>query len=275
MAARAIYEPTSNLHLVAFGVDSFEGSTSGGVFSPSDGDAADFTTLGLDGDLNTRLYKHNLYGTALLGEFGGFKAELWGAFWHDTASLWAVNLRYDLPFGEDFSLGLKASYLANAINKHFKLNANAANAQLFDVRLLFKAYGFDATFGGIGYGKKDRLTLNTIEDTGSANLDFGREIFYQKGSWLVLSQGQNAFGYAMMGYTLPFDLRLGVQAVYGETKMSVDEAGSGKKMELVGETRLKYSKNLDFLAWYSYLHTKNELAKSAKNTVRVQALYKF
>lgn len=198
MAARAIYAPTDNLRLVAFGVDSFEDATSSGVFAPSDGDAVDFTALGLNGALNSRLYGQNLYGAALLGGFGGLKAELW-----------ALNLRYELALSEDFRLGVKASYLANTINAHFKRNANTANAQLFDVGLLLKAYGLDATFGGISYGKKDRLTLNTIEDIGSANLDFGREIFYQKGSWLVLSQGQNAFGYAMVGYTLPFDLRLG------------------------------------------------------------------
>ncbi len=76
MAARAIYAPTDNLRLVAFGVDSFEGS--GGIFAPSDGDAVDFTALGFDGELNSRLYKQNLYGAALFGEFGGLKAELWG-----------------------------------------------------------------------------------------------------------------------------------------------------------------------------------------------------
>ncbi len=120
-----------------------------------------------------------------------------------------LNLKYELALSEDFRLGVKSSYLANAINSHFKRSANAANAQLFDIRVLLKAYGLDATLGGISYGKKDRLTLNAIKDTGSVKLDFGREIFYQKGSWLALSQGQNAFGYAMMDYTLPFDLRLG------------------------------------------------------------------
>ncbi|WP_185908805.1 major outer membrane protein [Campylobacter troglodytis] len=287
MAAKGIYNPIPELTVLGFAIDSFEGSTSNNVFSPADGDAIDFTILEL-GDLNqnrgtanTRLYKYNLYGGAIIGDFQGLKAELWGAYWQHAANLWALNLKYNLPLNDELSLGVKASYLANSIDSYFKNNINGANGQLLDARLFMKAYGLDATVGGITYGKKDKLSINTIEDAGSAELDFGKEIYYQKGSFITVSQGQSSYAYAMLGYTLPLDLRLGVQAIFGDTRMQniPNEAtvGAGKKMELVGEGKFKYNKNLEFLAWYSYLSTKHEEVpiKSLKHTVRFQAYYRF
>lgn len=294
MLAKGSYEIAKSVKLNVFAVDSFEGSDSSGSFEPNDGDAADFSaipSLANAATMNSRFYKYNMYGAALQSEFdmgGKLNLDLWGAFWQNTASLYAVNLKYKIGFSDDFAYTFKASYLGNTVDNYFK-NRGVDNGQLVDIKGFVKAYGFDGTVGGIAYGKKERVSFNTLEDTGNADLGLGKELFYQKGSWMVLSNGQSAYAYAGFGYTLPSDLRLGVQAIYGGTKIAGGSivqntasanAGAGEKLELVAETSLKYNKNLSFLAWYSHLQTKAKLSsqierKSAKDTVRVQALYKF
>ena len=160
----------------------------------------------------------------------------------------------------------------------------AKNGALYDLRGSLEpteGEGFDAKLGGIMFGKKDGFTVNTLEGMSGAKLLAGKEIFYQKGSWLALAYGQNTYGYVGAGYTFN-GVRLGVEGVYGGTKSEVQNAifGTGTKMELVGELGWKVNKNLDFSVWYSNLTTKakhqtKDDDKSVKDSVRFQAYYKF
>ena len=313
MAAKAFFTPVNGLTLAAFAVDSIEGSennngsyaptnsTNDGVrFNPyvSEKDAAD--TVGWD-TLNRRLYKYNIYGAAALAEFGGLKAQIWGGYWQNTANLWVLKLDYTLPLAEDLKYNLKINYFGNTLDDYFTKDtlvvkagdstSTSGNGQLIDVRGAIKGYGFDAQLGGIMFGKKDKFTINTLEGiSGGSGLYIGREIFYQKGSWISLSYGQSTYGYVGAGYTLPANIRIGVQGVYGGTKSDIKDAvkaagrGTGTKMELVGEASWKVNDNLDFSVWYSRLSTlakggKNATdkvdAKSIKDSVRFQAYYKF
>ena len=202
---------------------------------------------------------------------------------------------------EDLKYNLKINYFGNTLDDYFTKDtlvvkagdstSTSGNGQLIDVRGAIKGYGFDAQLGGIMFGKKDKFTINTLEGiSGGSGLYIGREIFYQKGSWISLSYGQSTYGYVGAGYTLPANIRIGVQGVYGGTKSDIKDAvkaagrGTGTKMELVGEASWKVNDNLDFSVWYSRLSTlakggKNATdkvdAKSIKDSVRFQAYYKF
>ena len=122
-------------------------------------------------------------------------------------------------------------------------------------------------------------------------------MFYNKGSWLALSAGQNIFGYVGVGYTLPADIRIGVQGVFGQTTAAgaldktADSAanGAGTKYELAADIGYKVNKNLNFTLWYSHIESSAKVekdedgtallestkVKGTKDAVRFEALYKF
>ncbi|TQR54012.1 major outer membrane protein [Campylobacter troglodytis] len=301
MVGKIFLKPVDGITVAAFAVDSIQGAnTSDSSGNPTgwqvgDTDATNFRPYlsQQNGDLLTaRLYKYNIYGAAVLTDFAdlGLKLDLWGAYWQETANLWALKLNYTLPLGEDLSYTAKFSYLGNTLNKDFKTDTvPGQNGQLFDLRGQIKGYGFDARLGGIMFGNKKGYSIHTLEAMSGADLYIGREIFYQKGSWLSLAYGQSTYGYIGAGYTLPYDIRIGVQGVYGGTKSDKSIAnttaaanGTGSKTELVGELSWKINKNFDLSLWYSNLTTKAKRglqngadAKSVKDSVRFQAYYKF
>ena len=284
MAAKVLITPTDGLTIAAFGVDSFEGNT-------GDGDAADLDSY--------NVYDKNMYGAAVLANFAGLDAQVWGAYWDKVATLYAVNLKYTLGLGAGNNAGVKVTYLGNSVDSDFKklTNDRAGNANLVDGRLFANFAGLDARVGGIFYGAKDKTTINTLEDISGPDLYIGREMFYTDDSALVYSKGQNVFGYVGVGYTLPMDLRIGVQGVFGQ---NTQEKGAGiddrkdTRIEGVFELGYKVNKNLSFEGYYSYLNSKvkngaydklgadEQVGTSVagkdtqnKQTVRLQALYKF
>lgn len=284
-AAKVLFTPAEGLTVAGFVVDSFEGSN-------GDGDA-----LALD---KTGIYGNNMYGAAVLANVAGLNAQVWGAHWDRLATLYAVNLKYTLGFGGNDNAGVKLTYLGNNPTKHLKnmLYKDGVGAgNLVDGRLFVNVAGLDARVGGIFYGKKDRTTINTLEDTTGPDLYIGREIFYTSGSALVQSFGQNVFGYVGVGYTLPANFRVGVQGVFGQNtsndKNHPDKVGTDVKdvkdtrWEGVVELSYKASKNLSFETWYSYISSNRddksipkgngefEDYEGSKQTVRFQALYKF
>ena len=277
MAAKVLITPTQGLTIAAFGVDSFEGND-------GDPDAAN-----IDG-----AYSNNMYGAAVLANVAGLDAQVWGAYWDRVATLYAANLKYTLGLGGGNNVGVKVTYLGNSMDSDFKkLNANGVdNGNLVDGRVFAKFAGLDAQVGGIFYGKKDKLTINTLEDISGPDLYIGREMFYADNTSLVESMGQSVFGYVGVGYTLPMDLRIGVQGVFGQNTQAADVAGAkdmkDTRIEGVFELGYKVNKNLSLEGWYSYINSslKDSVYASAigtadtsknqnKQTVRLQALYKF
>lgn len=279
MAAKVLITPTQGLTIAAFGVDSFEGNA-------GDGDAAN-----IDG---TGAYSNNMYGAAVLANVAGLDAQVWGAYWDRVATLYAANLKYTLGLGGGNNVGVKVTYLGNSMDSDFKKqNSNGVdNGNLVDGRVFAKFAGLDAQVGGIFYGKKDKLTINTLEDISGPDLYIGREMFYAGKTSLVESVGQSVFGYVGVGYTLPMDLRVGVQGVFGQNTTNTGAASAkdikDTRIEGVFELGYKVNKNLSLEGWYSYLNSsvKDDPYKGAvvttdtsknqnKQTVRLQALYKF
>lgn len=292
MAAKVLFTPTKGLTIAAFGVDSFEGNA-------NDGDAANIDRYDA--------YNKNMYGAAVLANFAGLDAQVWGAYWDKVATLYAANLKYTLGFGSGNNAGIKVTYLGNSVDSDFKNTTTAGNADngnLVDGRLFGKFAGLDVKVGGIFYGKKDGMTINTLEDISGPDLNIGREMFYTEGARLVEAIGRNTFGYVGIGYTLPANVRIGVQGVFGQNVIDTGatipltlihtgkKANSAKLSELkdtryeaVGEISWAVNKSLSFETFYSYLGSTTKDAKvvngnaenlkEVKHTVRLQALYKF
>lgn len=321
MAAKVFLTPADGLTVGVFAVDSFEaygnydGTKAAGEqysFTAYDGDVADFGVYipakdetGKADDsaafINGRLFKNNMYGAAVLGDFGPAKVQVWGNYWDKTATLYAVQANLGLAMGGGNELGFKVAYLGNTLDGVFKKDTGtqevAGNGNLVDVRATAKFAGLDAKIGGIYFGKKEKFTINTLEDPSGSDLYIGRQMFYNKGSWLALSAGQNIFGYVGVGYTLPADIRIGVQGVFGQTtaagapdKTAESAAwGAGTKYELAADIGYKVNKNLNFTLWYSHIESSAKVEKAddgtaladstkvkgTKDAVRFEALYKF
>lgn len=325
MAAKVFLTPADGLTVGVFAVDSFEaygkydGTKAEGEqysFTAYDGDVADFGVYipAKDGTgkaddsaafINGRLFKNNMYGAAVLGDFGPAKVQVWGNYWDKTATLYAVQANLGLAMGGGNELGFKVAYLGNTLDGVFKKDTGtkevAGNGNLVDVRATAKFAGLDAKIGGIYFGKKEKFTINTLEDPSGSDLYIGRQMFYNKGSWLALSAGQNIFGYVGVGYTLPADIRIGVQGVFGQTTAAgaVDKTadsaanGAGTKYELAADIGYKVNKNLNFTLWYSHIESSAKVEKAydgatdtyvsidspkvkgTKDAVRFEALYKF
>ena len=320
MAAKVFLTPADGLTVGVFAVDSFEAYGDGTTFTAYDGDVADFgvyiptkDNTGADVPeakaaivaLNSRLFKNNMYGAAVLGDFGPAKVQVWGNYWDKTATLYAVQANLGLAMGGGNELGFKVAYLGNTLDGVFKKDTGtqevAGNGNLVDVRATAKFAGLDAKIGGIYFGKKEKFTINTLEDPSGSDLYIGRQMFYNKGSWLALSAGQNIFGYVGVGYTLPANIRIGVQGVFGQTTAAaaVDKTaesaanGAGTKYELAADIGYKVNKNLNFTLWYSHIESSAKVEKAydagtdtyvsidspkvkgTKDAVRFEALYKF
>lgn len=325
MAAKVFLTPADGLTVGVFAVDSFEafgnydGTKEAGEqysFTAYDGDVADFGVyipakdeIGKADDsaafINGRLFKNSMYGAAVLGDFGPAKVQVWGNYWDKTATLYAVQANLGLAMGGGNELGFKVAYLGNTLDGVFKKDTGtqevAGNGNLVDVRATAKFAGLDAKIGGIYFGKKEKFTINTLEDPSGSDLYIGRQMFYNKGSWLALSAGQNIFGYVGVGYTLPANIRIGVQGVFGQTTAAaaVDKTaesaanGAGTKYELAADIGYKVNKNLNFTLWYSHIESSAKVEKAydagtdtyvsidstkvkgTKDAVRFEALYKF
>ena len=309
MAAKVLITPTQGLTIAAFGVDSFEGSTGdgdafnpGNATMPADNEFTDENNAQLTGqalkdakaayrkEADGAIYNNNMYGAAVLANFAGLDAQVWGAYWDRIATLYAVNLKYTLGLGGGNNAGVKVTYLGNSMDSDLK--DSFANGNLVDGRLFAKFSGLDARVGGIFFGDKKKATINTLEDITGPDLYIGREMFYADSTALVQSAGQSTYGYVGVGYTLPMDLRVGVQGVFGQTKFEGDFKDT--KIEGVFELGYKVNKNLSFEGYYSYLNSKqknggygkfgadgkvDDTAEPSdsqnKQTVRLQALYKF
>lgn len=254
------------LTLAAFAVDSFNTKEQSGDM--------DYLLNG------TNLYPHgkidavgNLYGAAAIGSYealgGQFDSQLWFAYWDSVGAFYALDLAYATTIFDDMKWKLNAAYLGNSLGK-----AKIANGNFGGLRGTIEWAGFDASLGGVYYGKKDEASVTVIEDQGNiGHLIAGEEIFYSEGSNLSGDVGENVFGYITAGYTFNEVLRLGGDVVYGGTKTAFHSGG--EKLEAVARVDYKYSPKLSFGAWYSYLNVDNNIKEREQSAVRLQALYKF
>lgn len=296
LAAKASYK-VNGLQFTAFMIDAFEQGQNGDQMNP-DNYGTDALSALMQSDGTTpaltnynALWNKNFYGASAIADYNignqNINAQLWLGYFAQRATYWAADLKYTLNITDTMSSSFMADYLGNTIDSYFK-ERGFDNGQYIGGKAAFKFMGLDASVGGMMYGKKDKLTMNTIQDYGSLNTTAGREMIYMTGSKITDSFGENRYGYATLGYSIN-NVRVGAQYVLGSTKANINMSdtayrlGAGDKQEIVGEASYQFNKNLNFSYWYSSLSikqdytldTQNATRKSTKNTMRFQTIYRF
>ncbi|EAH7745711.1 major outer membrane protein [Campylobacter coli] len=224
-------------------------------------------------------FSENLYGAAAIGSYevfnGQLNPQLWLAYMTDNAFFYAVDAAYNTTIFDGVNWTLEGAYLGNSLDNERKDLGNG-NGNFFALNGSIEVNGWDATLGGLYYGKKDKATVTVIEDQGNlGSLLAGEEIFYTKGSKLNgdSDTGRNIFGYVKAGYTFNETVRVGADFVYGGTK--TEDRSGGDKLEAVARVDYKYSPKLNFSAFYSYVNVDKDTDSTHHDAVRLQALYKF
>ncbi|EFP5416797.1 major outer membrane protein [Campylobacter coli] len=267
---KVVNNSIDGLTLAAFAVDSYNSDEQGGELG---------TVLDEQGrELGTVLnFNENLYGAAAIGSYevfnGQLNPQLWLAYMTDNAFFYAVDAAYNTTIFDGVNWTLEGAYLGNSLDNELKDLGNG-NGNFFALNGSIEVNGWDATLGGLYYGKKDKVTVTVIEDQGNlGSLLAGEEIFYTKGSNLNGDTGRNIFGFVKAGYTFNETVRLGADFVYGGTK--TENHSGGDKLEAVARVDYKYSPKLNFSAFYSYVNVDKDTDSTHHDAVRLQALYKF
>ncbi|HED0900470.1 group 3 major outer membrane porin protein PorA [Campylobacter coli] len=276
---KVVNNSIDGLTLAAFAIDSVNTDEQGdGVFFKN----GNFTNAGENSPYLD--WSQNIYGAAAIGSYevfnGQLNPQLWLAYMTDNAFLYALDVAYNTTIFDGVNWTLEGAYLGNSLDNtlddHYA--GNAANGNFFGLRGSVEVNGWDATLGGLYYGKKDKVTVTVLEDQGNiGSLLAGEEIFYTNGSKLNGDTGRNIFGYVKAGYTFNETVRVGADFVYGGTKTESNTyVGGGDKLEAVARVSYKYSPKLNFSAWYSYVNVDSDNnGEGDHNAVRLQALYKF
>ncbi|EGD0125781.1 major outer membrane protein [Campylobacter coli] len=256
---KVVNNSIDGLTLAAFAVDSYNSDEQGGE---------------LGRVLN---FSENLYGAAAIGSYevfnGQLNPQLWLAYMTDNAFFYALDAAYNTTIFDGVNWTLEGAYLGNSLDNERKDLGNG-NGNFFALNGSIEVNGWDATLGGLYYGKKDKATVTIIEDQGNlGSLLAGEEIFYTNGSNLNGDTGRNIFGFVKAGYTFNETVRVGADFVYGGTK--TENRSGGDKLEAVARVDYKYSPKLNFSAFYSYVNVDKDTDSTHHDAVRLQALYKF
>ncbi len=272
---KVVNNSIDGLTLAAFAIDS--------VNTDEQGDGVFFKNGDLTGAGDNSPYldwSQNIYGAAAIGSYevfnGQLNPQLWLAYMTDNAFLYAVDAAYNTTIFDGVNWTLEGAYLGNSLDNTLddRYAGSGANGNFFGLRGSVEVNGWDATLGGLYYGKKDKVTVTVLEDQGNiGSLLAGEEIFYTNGSQLHGSQGRNIFGYVKAGYTFNETVRVGADFVYGGTK--TENRSGGDKLEAVARVDYKYSPKLNFSAFYSYVNVDKDTDSTHHDAVRLQALYKF
>ncbi|EKF1363076.1 major outer membrane protein [Campylobacter coli] len=284
---KVVNNSIDGLTLAAFAIDSVNTDEQGEGIEKRANHKSDENSPYLD-------WSQNIYGAAAIGSYevlgGQYNPQLWLAYMTDNAFLYAIDATYSTTIFDGINWTLEGAYLGNSLDNTLddyyasRSDSNGvANGNFFGLRGSVEVNGWDATLGGLYYGKKHKVTVTVLEDQGNIDsLLAGEEIFYTEGSQLHGSQGRNIFGYVKAGYTFNETVRVGADFVYGGTKTKSKKSnrntyiGGGDKLEAVARVSYKYSPKLNFSAWYSYVNIDSDNnGEGDHNTVRLQALYKF
>ncbi|ENF1178685.1 major outer membrane protein [Campylobacter coli] len=281
---KVVNNSIDGLTLAAFAIDSVNTDEQGEGIEKRANHKSDENSPYLD-------WSQNIYGAAAIGSYevlgGQYNPQLWLAYMTDNAFLYAIDATYSTTIFDGINWTLEGAYLGNSLDNtlddyyaSLPDSNGVANGNFFGLRGSVEVNGWDATLGGLYYGKKDKVTVTVLEDQGNIDsLLAGEEIFHTEGSQLHGSQGRNIFGYVKAGYTFNETVRVGADFVYGGTKTKSNRntyIGGGDKLEAVARVSYKYSPKLNFSAWYSYVNIDSDNnGEGDHNTVRLQALYKF
>ena len=290
MKAQLINTAISGVTLTAFAVDSV--NDDGDFVGAETGDETTPFVQGKFTTLKDAIFAQNLYGAAVLLDYGesvGVTGQAWFGYINDRMAMYAVDLGYTLNFGDAGSWSIAAQYLGNNRLSYLKsaefagaLGDEMAGGALYTINTGVEFFGFDANVGYTAYGKKDKFSVNVLEDMGDI-ITAGEEIQNTAGSSLHGDKGANQFIFGGIGYTIADLVRVGVDYAWGQTKL-VGTNGDikDKKQEIVGRLEYAHSDKLAFSAFYSYItHKSDEFTDTdgkhtqKQNNIRFEARYDF
>lgn len=230
-----------------------------------------FDNYNKDGDFflaqdpfNTHTAK-NLYGIAAIANFDPVAAQLWVSNLASYGTFYAVDFNVALGDKDDFAYNIHAQYAGNSL-KGDRKGDTATNGNFYGVEAGFDAFGLDFNVGYVGFGKKDKFTLNSIEDTG-ALINYGEFAMkdYQGG------KGKKDYVFGTIGYTFE-DVRFAVDIINGTNKVGEDKE---KLFEVKPQLSYKYSDKLKFSTFYAYGQAKVDDDKTKEKLIRFEAKYTF
>ena len=229
----------------------------------------------------------NLYGVAAIGSYDPVSFQLWYAALDSVAQLYAADVTLGADLGDvDLSLQAQAagsSMWANSARavvydptqvpvKYKMADLNLDDATFLAAKLGAKAFGFDGSVGYININTKDNgYSLISFEDQGGF-ITAGEDLL----DYTFIDGDLSAY-FVTAGYTFANKVRVGadyvgMRVVYNEIK-NIEPSSTVDAYEAVARVDYKYSKKLNFKAWYSYINGDNET--SDNQHLRFEARYNF
>ncbi len=239
-----------------------------------------FDNLQNDDDIRTRFYfigkrnspsaefitDRNLYSVAAIGSYNLVSFQLWYAAIDSVAQLYATDLLIGTNIA-DIDLSLQAQYAASSMwAENFGLKGVPLDdAKFAAIEAGAKAFGFDANAGYVWFDT-DKVSFISFEDQGSF-IDAGENILEYS-----LISGENKYWFLKAGYTFANKVRVGADYVSGEVTHKLNNSTTNK-YETVARVDYKYSKKLNFKAWYSYINRDSD--PGDYKHLRFEARYNF
>ena len=237
------------------------------------------------------IHQKNLWGVAAIYQNEFLDLQAWYAGLNKVANLFAISAGANYAINDDVSVRGKAQWAHTNLAGKFKDNyrlvpgaeSTVANSNFFGFDLGASFYGFDLDAGYLTYGKKDQISVHTLEDAGSLIKPGEELIDYTSFS------GKHKVWFGKAKYT--YDAySIGVDYVYDKEKNSASTDVKGQ--EWVIRAGYKYNEKLSFSAWYSMVtkKTSDEFVtsynalfntygigniKDKKNRFRFDARYNF
>lgn len=256
-------------------VNPVEGLTLAGLY---------YTNFEEDGDLGmvpfslgepngAYIHQKNLWGVAAIYQNEFLDLQAWYAGLNKVANLFAISAGANYAINDDISVRGKAQWAHTNLTGRFKDNYGrtalndglVANSNFFGFDLGASFYGFDLDAGYLTYGKKDQISVHTLEDAGSLIKPGEELIDYTSFS------GKHKVWFGKAKYT--YDAySIGVDYVHDKVK---NTGGNLKANEWVVRAGYKYNDKLSFNAWYSMVTEKQDGVKDKSNRFRFDARYNF
>ena len=219
------------------------------------------------------IHQKNLWGVAAIYQNEFLDLQAWYAGLNKVANLFAISAGANYAINDDVSVRGKAQWAHTNLTGRFKDNYGrtalndglVANSNFFGFDLGASFYGFDLDAGYLTYGKKDQISVHTLEDAGSL-IKPGEELI----NYTSFS-GKHKVWFGKAKYT--YDAySIGVDYVNDKIKYTV---GDIKADEWVVRAGYKYNDKLSFNAWYSMVTEKQDGVKDKSNRFRFDARYNF
>lgn len=219
------------------------------------------------------IHQKNLWGVAAIYQNEFLDLQAWYAGLNKVANLFAISAGANYAINDDFSVRGKAQWAHTNLTGRFKDNYGrtalndglVANSNFFGFDLGASFYGFDLDAGYLTYGKKDQISVHTLEDAGSL-IKPGEELI----NYTSFS-GKHKVWFGKAKYT--YDAySIGVDYVHDKVK---NTGGNLKANEWVVRAGYKYNDKLSFNAWYSMVTEKQDGVKDKSNRFRFDARYNF